>query len=164
MSQCFDSNLLIIFLNVLAEDITTDGKWEWGGCSDNIAYGYRISKDFMDLKKSKRSEDIRTAVHRHNNEAGRQVRGIFIWDFFKGGWCFYLGHESHPLCASFHQMPVWALHPTLVLYSISCQQKKPLRNFYAMFMSAISNWYSLDVGTYFLVLPISGMFFRRVVM
>ena len=56
-----------------SEDITTDGKWEWGGCSDDIAYGYRISKDFMDLKRRKRSEDIRTAVHRHNNEAGRQV-------------------------------------------------------------------------------------------
>ncbi len=30
----------------------------------------------MDLKKSKRREDIRTAVHRHNNEAGRQVRQL----------------------------------------------------------------------------------------
>lgn len=73
MIHFLDSNLLFIFEYILAEDITTDGKWEWGGCSDNIAYGYRISKDFMDLKKSKRSEDIRTAVHRHNNEAGRQV-------------------------------------------------------------------------------------------
>ncbi len=46
---------------------------EWGGCSDNIAYGYRKSKDFMDLKRQRTRADIRTIVHKHNNEAGRLV-------------------------------------------------------------------------------------------
>ena len=60
-------------LSFIAEDITTDGKMEWGGCSDNIAYGYRKSKDFMDLKRQRTRADIRTIVHKHNNEAGRLV-------------------------------------------------------------------------------------------
>ncbi len=57
---------------------------EWGGCSDNIAYGYRKSKDFMDLKRQRTRADIRTIVHKHNNEAGRLVseKHTFIFPVF----------------------------------------------------------------------------------
>lgn len=49
-----------------------EGDWEWGGCGDNINYGFRKSKDFLDARYRKRS-DIKTLVKLHNNNAGRLV-------------------------------------------------------------------------------------------
>lgn len=49
----------------------TKGKWEWGGCSDDIRFGASFSKDFVDS-----GEDLATPhglVNLHNNEAGRRV-------------------------------------------------------------------------------------------
>nr|AMY96433.1 Wnt6 [Eupentacta fraudatrix] len=54
----------------------TDGgketTWEWGGCGDDIDYGYMKSREFVDLQHRKRS-DIRTLITLHNNEAGRAI-------------------------------------------------------------------------------------------
>ncbi|CAH0776576.1 unnamed protein product [Bemisia tabaci] len=44
--------------------------WEWGGCDDNINYGYRKSKIFMDTPYEQLS-DISTLIKLHNNDAGR---------------------------------------------------------------------------------------------
>ena len=50
--------------------------WQWGGCSDNGAFGYRFSRDFIDVNE--RERDLRCAMNLHNNEAGRTVlKGIF---------------------------------------------------------------------------------------
>lgn len=49
---------------------TTD--WEWGGCGDNVNYGVRKSREWMDALYRKRS-DIKTLVMLHNNDAGRLV-------------------------------------------------------------------------------------------
>jgi len=46
--------------------------WQWGGCSDNGAFGYRFSRDFIDVNE--RGRDLRCAMNLHNNEAGRTVR------------------------------------------------------------------------------------------
>lgn len=54
--------------------------WLWGGCSDNIAYGVRFSKNFTDAVEKKRMKDqeaaatSRALMNLHNNEAGRTVR------------------------------------------------------------------------------------------
>lgn len=48
-------------------------KWEWGGCGDDVEFGYEKSKQFMDAKRRKGKSDIRTLVDLHNNEAGRLV-------------------------------------------------------------------------------------------
>lgn len=64
------------------QDITTDGEWVWGGCSDNINFGYRKSKDFMDARKRKRRGDLTTRIQLHNNEAGRLVGIPVFWTFF----------------------------------------------------------------------------------
>ncbi|XP_063411834.1 protein Wnt-6-like [Mytilus trossulus] len=53
------------------QDITTDGEWEWGGCGDNVEYGYKKSKEFMDARKKKRRGDLTTRIQLHNNDAGR---------------------------------------------------------------------------------------------
>ena len=46
--------------------------WQWGGCSDNGAFGYRFSRDFIDVNE--RERDLRCAMNLHNSEAGRTVR------------------------------------------------------------------------------------------
>ncbi|KAI4493683.1 PREDICTED: protein Wnt-6-like [Polistes canadensis] len=52
------------------KNLLTEGEWEWGGCGDNVNFGFRKSKDFMDAPYRKRS-DIKTLVKLHNNAAGR---------------------------------------------------------------------------------------------
>ena len=52
--------------------MSTNGDWEWGGCADNVQYGYKKSREFMDSRYRKRS-DMNTQVMLHNNEAGRLV-------------------------------------------------------------------------------------------
>ncbi|MGH0116383.1 UNVERIFIED_CONTAM: hypothetical protein FKN15_035687 [Acipenser sinensis] len=43
--------------------------WIWGGCSDNVDFGERISKQYVDALET--GQDSRAAVNLHNNEAGR---------------------------------------------------------------------------------------------
>lgn len=55
--------------------------WLWGGCGDNLNYGYRFSKEFVDAREREKSypkgsyESSRLLMNLHNNEAGRRVRG-----------------------------------------------------------------------------------------
>lgn len=46
-------------------------KWKWGGCSDDIRYGERFSKEFLDVKEDA-NKDI-GLMNLHNNEAGRRA-------------------------------------------------------------------------------------------
>ncbi|XP_036140312.1 protein wingless isoform X2 [Monomorium pharaonis] len=43
--------------------------WEWGGCSDNIGYGFKFSREFVDT--GERGRNLREKMNLHNNEAGR---------------------------------------------------------------------------------------------
>lgn len=52
-----------------------EGEWEWGGCSDNVNFGFRHSRVFLDSRYRRRS-DLRTMVKLHNNRAGRLVSRI----------------------------------------------------------------------------------------
>ncbi|XP_059583528.1 protein Wnt-6 [Alligator mississippiensis] len=45
--------------------------WEWGGCGDNVRFGYEKSQLFMDARRKRGKADIRALVDLHNNEAGR---------------------------------------------------------------------------------------------
>ncbi|CAH2066124.1 unnamed protein product, partial [Iphiclides podalirius] len=45
--------------------------WKWGGCSDNIAFGFRFSREFVDT--GERGKTLREKMNLHNNEAGRAV-------------------------------------------------------------------------------------------
>lgn len=67
----------------MKKNLLTEGEWEWGGCGDNVNFGFRKSKDFMDAPYRKRS-DIKTLVKLHNNAAGRLVSGCTGMGF--GGW------------------------------------------------------------------------------
>ncbi|XP_013788136.1 protein wingless-like, partial [Limulus polyphemus] len=43
--------------------------WQWGGCSDNIEFGYKFARRFVD--SAERGRDLRFIMNLHNNEAGR---------------------------------------------------------------------------------------------
>lgn len=53
-----------------ANSIATE--YDWRGCSDNVDFGYRKSREFMDERFRKRS-DVKTLILSHNYEAGRLV-------------------------------------------------------------------------------------------
>ncbi|XP_071044208.1 protein Wnt-5a [Parasteatoda tepidariorum] len=46
------------------------GRWKWGGCSDDIKFGARFSKDFVDSGEDQRAPE--GLMNIHNNEAGRR--------------------------------------------------------------------------------------------
>lgn len=50
--------------------------WLWGGCSDNVDFGERISKQFVDAQET--GQDSRAAVNLHNNAAGRLVSHVHV--------------------------------------------------------------------------------------
>ncbi|XP_044272970.1 protein Wnt-5b isoform X1 [Varanus komodoensis] len=53
--------------------------WLWGGCGDNVEYGYRFAKEFVDARERERNyakgseEQARTLMNLQNNEAGRRA-------------------------------------------------------------------------------------------
>lgn len=52
-------------------NMTSEEGFEWGGCSDNIAYSLRIAKLFVDSVEQDR--DARAKMNLHNNFVGRRV-------------------------------------------------------------------------------------------
>lgn len=48
------------------------GEFDWGGCSDNIHYGIKFAKAFVDAKE-KKVKDARALMNLHNNRCGRTV-------------------------------------------------------------------------------------------
>ncbi|XP_023273731.1 protein Wnt-5b isoform X2 [Seriola lalandi dorsalis] len=53
--------------------------WLWGGCGDNVHYGYRFAREFVDAREREKNyprgspEHARTLMNVQNNEAGRQA-------------------------------------------------------------------------------------------
>ena len=63
------SYLYLLFVPLIC--CTAGRDWKWGGCSDNVAFGQRISKQYIDELET--GKDERAIVNLHNNEAGRRV-------------------------------------------------------------------------------------------
>ena len=57
-----------------------ENEWIWGGCGDNVHYGYKFARNFIDIREREKNEDVggdehaRKLMNIHNNEAGRRVR------------------------------------------------------------------------------------------
>ncbi|XP_070569788.1 protein Wnt-3a-like [Ptychodera flava] len=48
-----------------------DDEWKWGGCSEDVKFGVRFSRNFLDPRENRRK--ARSTMNRRNNEAGRQA-------------------------------------------------------------------------------------------
>lgn len=48
------------------------GDWKWRGCDDNVNFGMRKSREFLDARYKRRG-DIKSALKLHNHNAGRLV-------------------------------------------------------------------------------------------
>ncbi|KAI6054711.1 protein Wnt-2 [Marmota monax] len=53
------------------------GTFDWGGCSDNIDYGIKFARAFVDAKE-KKGKDARALMNLHNNRAGRKAVKRFL--------------------------------------------------------------------------------------
>ncbi|CAL4185971.1 unnamed protein product, partial [Meganyctiphanes norvegica] len=49
----------------------TRGRWDWGGCSEDLRFGEYFSKEFVDARENKNSAE--GLMNLHNNEAGRRA-------------------------------------------------------------------------------------------
>lgn len=68
--------------------------WEWGGCSDNIGFGFKFSREFVDA--GERGRSLREKMNLHNNEAGRVVsifKFIHIYFYFNFIFIYILYHH-----------------------------------------------------------------------
>ena len=75
---CSRGSLLQCSCDNTVRDISSDGEWVWGGCHDDVNFGYVKSREFMDARRKKRRGDVTTKIQLHNNEAGRLV-GIDVF-------------------------------------------------------------------------------------
>jgi wingless-type MMTV integration site family protein 7 len=46
-------------------------QWTWGGCGDDVSYGLRFSKAFLDARET--DESSQSLMNLHNNRAGRKA-------------------------------------------------------------------------------------------
>ena len=73
---CSSGNLTECSCEVAGRGRTTPEGWNWGGCSDNLRYGIKFAKRFIDApdkKQMRKTGEIRNMMNLHNNEAGRRV-------------------------------------------------------------------------------------------
>lgn len=58
---------------------TQNDGFEWGGCSDDLKFGRKVSTSFLDQQESTTTRRrVARMINLHNNEAGRLVREIFL--------------------------------------------------------------------------------------
>ena len=67
-----------------------NGDWQWGGCSDNIRFGEKATRHFINRLET--GNDARTVFNLHNNEVGRKV-------LLSSSNCLTI-RTSHNICAS----------------------------------------------------------------
>ncbi|XP_071810147.1 protein Wnt-16-like [Asterias amurensis] len=74
---CSMGNLTDCSCDVSRNGVFNEEGWQWGGCSDNVAYGVKIGKQFVDAAEDTDSK-VRNAMNLHNNEVGRQIIQQFM--------------------------------------------------------------------------------------
>ena len=76
--SCVEGNLSVCGCSRERRPKDLKSEFQWGGCGDNIEYGAKIAKKFMNPSKDKDVKDTReqetTLMNLHNNDVGIQVR------------------------------------------------------------------------------------------
>lgn len=67
---CADGSATICGCDMIRKGPPGEG-WKWGGCSEDVEFGNMVSREFADARENR--PDARSAMNRHNNEAGRIV-------------------------------------------------------------------------------------------
>lgn len=62
------------------------GRFEWGGCSDNVGFGIQVGREFVDT--GERGKSLREKMNLHNNEAGRWVSELKYFNHFSNTRAF----------------------------------------------------------------------------
>jgi len=73
---CSSGNLTECSCDLYTQGQDTGQSWKWGGCGDNLKYGLRFSRKFLDApdrKMVRKKGDMRSLMNLHNNEAGRRA-------------------------------------------------------------------------------------------
>ncbi|XP_013164033.1 PREDICTED: protein Wnt-5b-like isoform X2 [Papilio xuthus] len=76
---CRDGRLASCGCSRAARPKNLHDDWVWGGCGDNLQYGYKFTEGFVDIRERERKvkrgsrEQGRQLMNRHNNEAGRRA-------------------------------------------------------------------------------------------
>lgn len=84
-------------------------QFEWGGCSDNIQYGYTMSQQLM---QEDQSSDGRSMIIKHNSEAGRLVGTSISAVHHTLSWvtkasCILIFSNNNPLVARCRSGPYY---------------------------------------------------------
>lgn len=80
------------------------GTFDWGGCSDNIDYGIKFARAFVDAKERK-GKDARALMNLHNNRAGRKVWTTPGLVFYTDDLMSHFNQAYLTLCKSLSQLP-----------------------------------------------------------
>lgn len=69
---------------------SSSSDWHWGGCSDNVAFGDLVARNFVDALEGRKGDehDARRYMNLHNNKVGRKVlrKNIFFSFVFFSIW------------------------------------------------------------------------------
>jgi len=77
---CRDGELAACGCSTRPRPTDLAGDWMWGGCGDNVDYGYKFAVVFVDAREREKNYPRhsrplgRMLMNLHNNEAGRRVR------------------------------------------------------------------------------------------
>nr|UTM63731.1 wingless1 [Riptortus pedestris] len=77
--QCRDGQLSSCSCSRAARPKDLHAEWKWGGCGDNLVYGYRFTQSFVDVRERETryrrgtQRQGRALMNLHNNEAGRRA-------------------------------------------------------------------------------------------
>jgi len=75
--SCRDGSLTSCSCGKTTRPPDLKNEWRWGGCGDNLQYGYKFAADFVDSREKEKFTDRKASakalVNLHNNEAGRRA-------------------------------------------------------------------------------------------
>jgi len=77
-AACSSGNLTECNCDLYSQGGQTPEGWKWGGCSDNLKFGIKFARKFLDApdrRMVRKKGDIRNLMNLHNNEAGRRAIG-----------------------------------------------------------------------------------------